>query len=109
MSEKYTTVSEFQSYLTSVGDWGQVVAIPDAHCKVWKDECLFCFCDSECIEGLCINMKTFQGFCSKHVALDLKKTPRSLYLVEKSSKVCTPNHGGSQGLFIYCDIIAVDS
>lgn len=88
MSEQYTTVSEFHSYSTSVGDWGQVVAIPDVHSKVWKDECMFCFCNSECIDGLCINMKTFQGFCSKHLAVDVEKNPRSLYLVEQSSKVC---------------------
>ncbi|KAI8100790.1 hypothetical protein M9434_005181 [Picochlorum sp. BPE23] len=76
----------FQTYLSSMDDLTRVCAVPDSHSKVWKDECMFCYCDSECDGGLYINMKTFQGFCSKHLALDQEKHPGALYLIEKTTK-----------------------
>lgn len=77
----------FQTYLSSMDQLTHVCAVPDSHSKVWKDECMFCYCDSECDGGLYINMKTFQGFCSKHLALDQEKHPEALYLIEKTTKV----------------------
>lgn len=77
----------FQTYLASMDDLTRVCAVPDSHSKVWKDECMFCYCDSECDDGLYINMKTFQGFCSKHLALDQEKHQGALYLIEKTTKV----------------------
>lgn len=76
--------------MPSTVDLAGLVAVPDMYSKVWKDECMFCCCDSECKDGLYINMKTFQAYCSKHRCIDLEKNPKSLYLVEKSHKVRLP-------------------
>lgn len=81
------STDNFKDTLSSLGDLSQVVAVPDMHSKVWKDECMFCYCDSECHDGLYINMKSFHGFCLKHVEIDSNKNPKSVYLVEKAIKV----------------------
>lgn len=79
---------DFKRVLSSIGDLKTVAAVPDIHSRVWKDECMFCFCDSGCRDGLYINMKSFQAYCSKHKDIDLNQNPKSLYLIEKSRKVC---------------------
>ncbi len=81
-----TLFDDFKT-MPSTEDLAELVAVPDMHSRVWKDECMFCYCDSECKDGLYINMKTFQAYCSKHRNIDLAKNPKSLYLVEKSQKV----------------------
>lgn len=78
---------EFKQLASSIGDLNQLAAVPDVHSKVWKDECMFCHCDSECNDGLYVNMKSFQAYCLKHRDIDLRKNSGSLYLVEKSRKV----------------------
>lgn len=75
----------FFSGLESVHD---VCTTPREYTKVWKDECMFCFCSSECDGGLYINLKSLQAFCLDHVELDQERQGGMLYLVEKATKVC---------------------
>lgn len=83
------SVDEFKRVLSSTEDLAQLAEVPDMHSRVWKDECMFCHCDSGCGDGLYINMRTFQAYCPRHRVIDLKKNPKSLYLFEKSHKVCS--------------------
>lgn len=55
--------------------------------RVWKDECMFCFCTPRSTGGLYVNLSTFQGFCQQHLSLDHQRTGGVLYLHQQSSKV----------------------
>ncbi|TKR93789.1 hypothetical protein L596_008184 [Steinernema carpocapsae] len=40
---------------------------PGDHDKVYKDECMFCFHSPFHLGGIMICLKTFMGFCSRHI------------------------------------------
>lgn len=61
-----------------------LVRIPGPHDKVYKDECMYCFCDGQNDRGLFINLFSFQSFCCDHLELDREDGRRgTLYLVVK--------------------------
>ena len=61
--------------------------------KVWKDECMLCYCTPRSPGGLYINLGTFQAFCPDHVQMDQERTGQVLYLHAKSNKVRTEWNG----------------
>lgn len=63
------------------------VKLPGKSDKVYKDECMFCFANSESPGGLFINLTTHQAFDQDHLDLDHQRTGAALYLVERSRRV----------------------
>lgn len=61
--------------------------IPGYSDKVWKDECMLCFCTPFSPEGLYTSLTSFQSFCSYHVHYEHQRTKTPLWLHHKSIKV----------------------
>lgn len=77
-----------KAYFSKLGGPENGLTIPDQYSKVWKDECMLCFCSCLCEGGLYINMKSLQAFCPEHLHIDYGRTGQDLYLLETGTKVC---------------------
>ncbi|VDK41760.1 unnamed protein product [Anisakis simplex] len=70
--------------------------VPLSTAKIFKDECMWCFNTPIHPGGLYICMKTFAGFCSKHVGKYCEKTGQKALLHIKRTKTELAETDGPQ-------------
>ena len=63
------------------------IRTPQAHDRVYKEECMFSFDTALSPGGLYLNLNTWQSFGQKFLGLDRERTGNRLYLHEKAHKV----------------------
>lgn len=73
--------------LDAIEKLAHTAKVPSHYDKVFKDECMFCFCTALSEGGLYINLATFQAFCHHHVTLDQQRSGQALYVRDCAHRV----------------------